>query len=500
MRDKATIRRETLYIIHFAVASRILIFIKDILTASKIGVNYKMDSYILALSTIMLVTNLIAEGIIVATIPLLQEIEGKYGKDRRIDYTNNLLTVIFIGALILIIIGLIFAPFIIKIFAPGFRQMELEKTILLFRIGLPIIVVSWIRAIGAGALQAEHAFRAGAKGGISYSLVFIMYFIFFADDFGIKGLMLTSIVAILSQAYLLFKAMKTRGFKYKWGLDLKDVYLMKFARYLLPIIAGVGINELNNSIDNAIASTLPPGSIAELNYANEIINLFLGLFITAIVTVIFPVLSENFNNRECDDLNRWINRSIKTLFTISIPVAIILMSMAEPIVKLVFERGAFDAEAAFFTSEALAYYSLGLPSMVLIPLITRIYYSIQDMKTPLKISILALAVNIIIDLSLAPYMGARGVALGTSASIILASGIGFYDLNKRLGLSKGKDIRKRIYKFLFATIIMTTGIILSHGLVVNIFNNLLLSNLITVGFASIIGIGLFFGILWILKV
>lgn len=500
MRDKATIRKETLYIIHFAVASRILIFITDILTAGKIGVSYKMDSYLLALGTIMLVTNLMAEGITVAIIPLLQEIEGKHGKARRLDYTNNLITATFIASIIIIIIGLIFAPFTIRVFAPGFKEIELEKTILLFRIGLPIVIVSLIRAIGSGVLQADHAFRAGAKGGVTYSLVFIVYLLFFVDKFGIKGLMLTSILAISSQIYILFKAMKQRDFKYKIRLNLRDAYLMRFVKYLLPIIAGVGINELNDSVDNAIASTLSPGSIAELNYANEIINLFLGLFITAIVTVIFPVLSENFNKRECDDLNRWINRSIKTLVTISIPVSIILISMAEPIVKLIFERGAFDASAAFFTSEALAYYSLGLPSMVLIPLITRIYYSIQDMKTPLQISIIALIVNIIIDLSLAPYMGARGVALGTSASVILASAIGFYDLNKRLELSKGKDIRKMVYKYLTGAIIMTIGIIFSRSLIVNSFNNLCVNNLITVGFAALVGIGLYLGVLKVWRV
>lgn len=178
MKNRDVMRRNTLYIIHFAAGTRFLIFIKDMLTASRLGISYKMDLYILALSTIMLITKVIGDGIVVALIPLLQEIQEKYGTKRKIDYTNNLLNITVIVSLILVSIGYVGAPIIIKIFGPGFKGNELEKTILLFRIGLPIVTLSWVRAIGGGYLQSEHAFKAGAKGGVSNALVFILYLLF----------------------------------------------------------------------------------------------------------------------------------------------------------------------------------------------------------------------------------------------------------------------------------------------------------------------------------
>lgn len=491
MKDRDIMRSNTLYIIHFAIVTRLLVFIKDILMASRIGVNYKMDSYLLALSTIMLLTKIIGDGLIVAIIPLLQEIKEKYGKERTIEYTNNLINITVILSFFLIIIVYLGAPIIIKIFGPGFKGMELEKTISLFRIGLPIIILSWIRAIGGGYLQAEHAFKAGARGGVSNALVYIIYLIFFSEKFGLKGLMIAGILGIISQIYIIVDIMNKRGYKYEWKIDFKDRYLGKIVKFLLPIIMGIGVNELNNSIDNAIASTLPPGSIAELNYANEIISFFIGIFIAAIVTVIFPVLSESHNKRDMENLKTGINHGIVTLLKVSIPVSIILMTMAEPIVKIFFERGAFDAEASFFTAAALAYYAVGLTAMSLIPLITRVYYSIHDMKTPVIISSLALVVNIIVDLLLAPFMGARGIALGTSLSVILAAIIGIYDLNRRLRFAEGKNIRGMIVKLSVAAVIMTTGIILTYGTAAISLENIFLHNIITLGISSLVGVGLY---------
>ena len=136
MKNIGTMKSSTLYIIYFGIVTKILLFIKDILTASKIGVNYKMDSYLLALSTIMLITKIVGDGLIVAIIPVLQEIQEKHGEKRRIEYTNNLVNVTVILSFILIIMGYLLAPKIIMIFGPGFKGVELEKK--------PFFYIEWV--------------------------------------------------------------------------------------------------------------------------------------------------------------------------------------------------------------------------------------------------------------------------------------------------------------------------------------------------------------------
>lgn len=491
---KKTMKDSTLFIVYFGIATRILIFIKGMLTASKIGVNYKMDSYLLALGAIMILTKIVGDGLIVALIPLLREIQEKHGTERRMDYTNNLINTTILASFMFVIIGYIWAPHIIRAHGPGFTGKSLGEAILLFKLGLPMVTLTWVRSVGGGFLQSDHAFKAGAKGGVSNALVYIIYLFFFSEKYGLKGLMVAGTIAIITQIYIVLKAMEVKGFKYKWKIDFKDKYLGKVMEYLLPILLGIGIYEINWGVDNAIASTQALGSIAELNYANEVIQLFLGLFIAAIVTVTFPILAENYNKKtcyidgECDDLNRELNYGINLILTISIPVSIILMTMAEPIIKIFFERGAFDTSASFFTSQALVYYALGLTAMAIMPLIARAYYAIHDVNTPITIAAIALLANVVLDLILIRYMGARGLALGTSISIILAVVYGLHDLNKILQFTQNKSIRKTILELLIAGLMMAVSIIITNGAISIMMNPCFLNNMITVSVSSLVGI------------
>ena len=493
---KKTIQKETMYLIYFSIIGRILIIIKDIMLADKIGVCCQMDNYVLTLSTIMLPTIVIADGIIISMIPLLQIIKEDEGQDRRLDHTNNILNISLVISLIFLGLGYIFAPSILSLFGPGLDGDNLNEAIGLFRIGLPILVVTWFRAVTAGYLQSEHAFRAGAKGLISNPLIFIVYLVFFsnaliAQGIMLKGLMVAGAIAILSQGYFLYSAMKKRGFKYKWKFDLKDKYLKKMMFFFLPVLAGIGINEVNISIDNAIASTLPMGSIAELNYAKEIIGLFLGVFVVAIVTVVFPAIAESHNKEEQEDLKEGIRYGINSILHFAVPISVILISMSAPIVKLFFERGAFDAEATLFTAQALTYYSIGFIALTFIPLITRAYYSIHKMRTPFFLGLLMFIVNLLLNLILSPKMGGAGIALATSISSILFVVLGFYGLNKRLDIFKHGYFSKNLIKFPLAAIIMFTGIIMTYGTLATSLRDTFMTNVLTVGLSTIVGLGLY---------
>ncbi|WP_313755704.1 murein biosynthesis integral membrane protein MurJ [Tissierella sp.] len=488
MKRKTAMKKSTLYIIYFGIATKILYFIKEILTASKIGANYKMDSYLLAFSTVMLFTGLISDGIIIAIIPLLQEIQERHGIERKINYTNNLINITILFSFIIILIGFIGAPCIIGIFGPGFKGEELNDTIQLFRIGLPIISLSWLNAIFGGFLQSVHSFKGGPKGRFASGVLYIIYLLFFAKTFALKGFMLVGTIAGIFQIYIFRKGLRANGFKYSWHFDLKDKYIKKLRYYLIPIIAGVGINELNTSIDNAVASTLSVGSIAELSYAKGIMNLFLGVFIAAIVTVIFPVLSEDYNKDDEEHFKNEIRNGMKLLTIISIPVSIILIIMSKPIVRIIFQRGAFDVNASILTSKVLSYYGFGLAAMAIIPLITRAYYSIQDMKTPVLISLVALVLNTILNLSLSPIMGIGGIALGTSISIILALLYGIFDLNQKLQIIEGENLKDILPKIEIATLVMAGTVFLAHITISTLLNDLLLADIIDVLLSTIIGI------------
>jgi putative peptidoglycan lipid II flippase len=293
------------------------------------------------------------------------------------------------------------------------------------------------------------------------------------------------------QIYIFSNGLRKNGFKYLFKFDLKDRYIRKLEYYLIPILAGVGLNELNLSIDNAVASTLPTGSIAGLSFANNIIDLFLGVFIAAMATVIFPVLSEDYHKHDEEHFKNEIRYGMDIALIVAVPVSIILITMAEPIVMILFQRGAFDVQASLLTSKALGYYALGLTSMALFPLITRAYYSIQDAKTPISIWFRTLILNGVLNLFLSKNMGPSGIALSSSISITSALIYGLYDLNRKLHIEEKSHMKNLIFKISISGAVMTASLLIIYGTMSNILNDIIINKIFEILVSAAISLGLY---------
>lgn len=490
-----SIKKPAKIIISLGLVTRLLGFLKGILIAYYIGVNYKTDTYLVAFSATMLLTKIIADGLIVSLIPIYQQVDQRDGLKGRNEFTNNVINSYVLLSIILIAVGYTIAPLIIKVFGPGFDGLESIKAIRLFRLGLPIMTAHFIRGICGGHLQSIHAFKAGARSGVVNNLIYIVYLVTFSKWFGLEGLMIAGVIAVIGQVYVMVKAMVKVGYKYKFYILLKDNLLLRLNSFMLPILIGIGINEVNFAIDNAVGSALQQGTITELNYAYDIILFFISAFIVAIVTAIFPLLSEMFSKEKQIELNKSINFSFRLLIIILVPLTIILITMAEPIVKLFYERGAFGNESTIKTAQILIYYSIGLVGLALVLLINRIYYAINKLNTSMIIGAIALGYNLILDLILVKFMGANGIALGTSISVIITTVYGVLDLNRRLGFIIWKNVFLNSIRIVFASGLMVAviSVINSNFRVLlgeNIFGNLLLiigsSALGVLAFASII--------------
>lgn len=467
------IKKQTLDIVSFGLGARVLLFIKGILIAFYIGSGYNTDVYLLAFSASMLFTTVIGEGLIVSLIPILQQVDKRDGMKGRLEFTNNAINNSILLSIILIVLGFIGAPLIIRLMGPGFKVEEFKDTVRLFRIGLPIISFNFIRTICGGYLQSQHKFKAGAKSVIVNNLIYIIYLSFFSTRFGLEGLMITGVIAVIGQILVLVSAMKKGGYKYSFDFNYKSRTLQRLITFLIPISIALGINSINTAVDNAIASYLPSGTIAELSYANGIIQLVLGLFVIAIVSALFPLMAESFNHKLHKDLNENIKFGFKLLSILVIPVTIVFITLSQDIVRVVYERGEFGHEATIQTAKILQLYAIGLVSMGLILLIVRIYYAIHDTITPMKISLIALPLNAGLSIILVKFMGASGLALGTSISVIITSIIGIYDLNKRLKLFETIKITKNLIKIVIAALVMTALIIIIRDTLAAVLNNTL---------------------------
>jgi len=210
--------------------------------------------------------------------------------------------------------------------------------------------------------------------------------------------------------------------------------IKQFSILLLPLVISGSLSVLNQIVDKTIASGLDAGSIAALNFATRVWQIPITLMAVPIATAVFPSFSEMaINGTSRKEFEEKLNRTLGYMFYLTIPATVFLFFLAEPVVRLFFERGAFDSKATMLTSLVLKMYVLGLFAHAISPVLARVFYSFKNTVTPLIISLICVCLNIILNIALSNIMGAAGIALATS--IVMATNILLYSLFLRKEIS-----------------------------------------------------------------
>lgn len=234
------------------------------------------------------------------------------------------------------------------------------------------------------------------------------------------------------------------------------------------MLISVAINDINKIVDRSLASTLIPGSISSLNYASRLNLLILEVFVTSITTVIFPILSKEASKENYSGLKTTMKHSINVIIMIIIPATVGITVLAERIVVVAFQRGVFDTVATQMTTGALIFYSLGLIGTAIRLLLDKVYYSLQDTKTPMINGLISIGLNIVLNLILIRFMQHNGLALATSIAGIISIGYLIFGLNKRIGKIEYRNVLNCFVKSLIASLIM--------GIIVYTVNGFLISS------------------------
>lgn len=433
MSKSSKIAKSALIIMMFTIGSKFLGFFRETLIAKSFGSGMQTDTFLVAITATSLISGLIGEAINITFIPILSEIELKEGKRGKIEHTNNIINIIFVLSIVLVILEWVSAPLVIRLLARGFEGEQFNLAVKLTRIGLPTVLFGAIIGTLSGYLQSENRFIPTAALGIPNNLIYIFFLIFLSHKFGIKGLMVATVFATISQLLILIPQSRSIGYRYKFKFDIKDKYIKKVVLLSLPVFIGVAISDLNAIIDRTLASNLVPGSISALNYANRLQEVIQSIFISAIITVIFPLLSKESSSNNVAGVKRIVGYGINIILIITVPATVGLVILSAPIVEIAFKRGAFDNTAAFMTSQALIFYSIGLVATSVKLLITRVYYSLQDTKTPVINGAITVVFNIVLNIILVRYMAHLGLALATSISSIIGMFLLLYGLKRKIG-------------------------------------------------------------------
>ena len=492
--------RSALIIIVLTLGSRFLGFIREALIAAKFGSSSESDTFFVAIAISSLITTLIMNAIVTTFIPVLSEVETKEGKIGKIRHANNMINILIVLSSVLIALVYIFTPAIVRITAKGFEGEQFNLTVKMTRIGLPMIVFSGILGSLKGFLQSEQKFTSSASIGFPYNLVYILYLLLLSSVFGIKGLIVAAVIAVGAQIIILIPEARKTGYRYKFIFDIKDKYIKKVLYLSVPVLIGVAINDIGVIIDKTLASDLATGSISALNYANTLNEVVKGVFVSAIATVIFPLLAKESNSGSLNSMKKIMGSGVNLILLITIPATVGLIVLAQPIVGVIFQRGAFTTNDTIMTTQALVFYSIGLAASSLRLLITRVYYSLQDTRTPMINGAFAVGIDIVFNIILVRYMAHAGLALATSIGNTVATLILFYSLKKKIGSLGTLGYIKCGLKSGLASVAMGVAAYFTYNFLYGILGISKIYNLISLVVAISVGIAIYGALCYLLGI
>lgn len=461
------IAKATIGLMIVTMLSKVLGFGRELILASAYGASAYSDAYIISLNIPTVIFAAIGTALSTTFIPLYYEGNSIGGKNETIKFTNNLLNIVFILGLIVSILGFIFVKPLVKIFAMGFEGETLKIAIDFTRILIFGMIFTSLSEVIKGYLNANNNFTIpGIMLGIPFNIIIIVSIII-STKTNPYILPIGTLIAIFSRVLFQMPYMYRYGYKYKPSFDIKDKYIKKMIWLIGPVFIGVAVNQINAMVDRTLASTLQQGSISALNYASKLNGFVLAIFISSVASVIYPMLSKLSAEDDSKKFGESVAKVVNTVVLLVIPISIGAMVLSTPIVRLLFQRGAFDSRATAMTSIALVFYSIGMVAFGLRDVLGKVFYSLQDTKTPMKNGAMAMVFNIVLNIILVKKMGHAGLALATSISAIICIFLLFASLKKKIGYFGQDKIIETTIKSLVASIIMGIVTTLMYNLMEN---------------------------------
>ena len=486
--------KATMGLMIITLLSKCLGFVREMVLTYAYGTSMQADAYITALTIPEVLFTAIGLALATTFIPLYNENNSIGGKEKSLYFTNNTINIVTFISFLIAIISILFAEPLVRIFAMEFSGDKLELTVNFARILIPSILFIGLKNIMVSYLQINERFVATGLVGFPYNFIVIIAIIL-SVKINIYILPVATLIGSFSQFFILYLVSRKCGFKYERKFNIKDEYVKKMILLVGPVFIGVAVNQINVIVDKSLASTLGDGFITALNAANKLNGFVLGLFISTIITVIYPMLSKLSVENNKEKFVETVAKSVNIVIVLIIPITVGAMVLSKPIVQILFQRGAFDAQSTYLTSSALVFYAIGMIGFSIRDVLGKVFYSLQDTKTPMIKGAIAVTLNIILNLALIIPMGHRGLALATSLAAIIEIILLFSSLKKKMGYYGQDKIIKTLVKTLISALIM--GII--TGILYNSFNftNGLVGQVFGLGVSVLAG-ALIYGVLIII--
>ncbi|MBR9913092.1 MAG: murein biosynthesis integral membrane protein MurJ [Gammaproteobacteria bacterium] len=430
----AGLLRSTALVGMMTMLSRVLGLARDVVLARFIGAEAGADAFFVAFKIPNFLRRLFAEGAFAqAFVPVLseyREVGSQAAVRHLLDRVAGCLGVSLVALTLLAVVG---APVLAALFAPGFLHdaVRYPLTVEMIRITFPYLMLISMTGLAGAVLNSYDRFAIPAFTPVLLNVVLIAAAMLAAPYFDPPVLALAWGVLAAGFIQLLFQL----PFLWRLGLlpapkvDWRDEGVVRILRLMAPAIFGVSVSQINLLLDTVLASFLPTGSVSWLYYSDRLSELPLGVFAIAIATVILPRLSRQHAAEDPTQFSATLDWSIRMVLLIALPAALALMVLAEPILLTLFQYGKTSLLDIRMSSYSLQAYSIGLTAFMLIKVLAPGYYARQDTKTPVRIGIIAMLSNMVLNvICVAPLyfyfnLGHVGLALATSLAAFINAGL-----------------------------------------------------------------------------
>ncbi len=442
-----------LLIMILSLVSKLIGFARDVTLSYFYGANSVSDAFLISLTVPSVIFGFVGAGISSGYIPIYSEIVKRYGYKQGCRFTNSLINLLFILATVIAGVVLLLTRPIVLLFASGFEGETLNMAVEFTKITVFSVYFTGLIYLFNSYLQVSGNYTVPALIGLPLNIITIVAIIlsFYLNKYLLPA---GKVIAAMTQALIAYTFMHRAGFRYRPELHIRDQYVKKMIWLALPVILGTSADQINILVDKTIASAISTGGISALEYAQRLI-LFIGdLFIYSVSTVLFPRISRLAADNDIDGLKKTAIKAVNAINLLVIPVSIGSVVVAEPIVWLLFGRGAFDEAAAAMTTDAFMYYSIGMFATGTREVLAKVFFSLHDTKTPVINTTVSMLINIILNLILSRLMGIGGLALASSISAVICTILLLISLRKKLGGFDTKRIYEAFLKTLHASLIM----------------------------------------------
>lgn len=418
--------------------SRVLGLVREIVAASFFGTSGPMSAFTLAFQIPNLVSNLFANAALSAAfIPVFTDLLQRGRRGEAVKLASTLFWIMLVVLSAITAVFILAAGVIMPLFIGStFNQALVDLTVGLSQVLFPVVLLLGLNGLIVGIVQSREHFTIPAISPAVWNLVIIVLLVVLRPHFHggyrngdqLYAYAIAILIATFVQLMMAFAALARIDIRLQFKIDWRDPRIRQVLTLMLPVTIGLGIVNLDQLINSAFGTLVNEHAPSAIEKAFRIYMLPQGLFSVAVATVLFPTLSRMASRRAVTDMRRLIGVGMRQINLLLIPSAAFMLVLSTPIVRLVFERGQFNALSTSLTSEALFWFSFSLPFVGLNLLLTRVFFSVQRPWLPTRLAAMNIVVDIIVSIGLYKPLGIAGLVIGTLAANAVMTGLQYQRL------------------------------------------------------------------------